>query len=105
LCPPPLAPSARRPARYTAGRPRLLAGDFNAWPTRHPALHARRGNTQPTHPAAAPKRTIDYVIAPATWQLFEYRVLDTEVSDHRPVFARFRCPRAECGSPVRGDHD
>jgi hypothetical protein len=23
------------------------------------------------------------------------------VSDHRPVFARFRCPHAECGSQRR----
>jgi endonuclease/exonuclease/phosphatase family metal-dependent hydrolase len=97
---------------YTAGRATLLAGDFNAWPT-HASLDLVRAanrftrvmDAQPTHPADAPKRTIDYVIAPSTWALLEYRVLDTHVSDHRPVFARFRCPRAECASRDRGHPD
>ena len=88
---------------HSAGRPTLLAGDFNARPT-HESLELARATQrftrivdQPTHPARAPRRTIDYILAPSTWELLEYRVLDTQVSDHRPVFARFRCPAAECG--------
>lgn len=90
---------------YSSGRPALLAGDLNAWPT-HPSLDLVRTakrftpvvDRQPTYPAGRPSRTIDYILAPSTWELLEYRVLDARVSDHRPVFARFRCPRAECGS-------
>lgn len=90
---------------YSAGRPTLLAGDFNAWPT-HASLDLVRATNrftrvvgdQPTHPADAPKRAIDFIVAPAGWELLEYRVLDTQVSDHRPVFARFRCPAAVCGA-------
>lgn len=89
---------------YSSGRATLLAGDFNAWPT-HASLDLVRATkrftavetAQPTHPADAPKRVIDYIVAPATWEILEYRVIDMQVSDHRPVFARFRCPRAECG--------
>jgi endonuclease/exonuclease/phosphatase family metal-dependent hydrolase len=89
---------------YTAGRATLLAGDFNAWPT-HASLGVVRAShrftrivdDQPTYPAAAPRRTIDFILAPADWELLEYRALDSQASDHRPVFARFRCPSAVCG--------
>ena len=89
---------------HTAGHPTILAGDFNAWPT-HASLDLVRAadrftgvvDDQPTFPAKRPTRVIDYIVAPSTWQVLEYRVLDTQVSDHRPIFARFRCPPEECG--------
>ncbi len=92
---------------FTAGRATLLAGDFNAWPT-HASMDLVRATNrftrvvgdQPTHPSdpsARRPRTIDFVLAPADWELLEYRVLDSQASDHRPVFARFRCPNAVCG--------
>ncbi|MDX2167718.1 MAG: endonuclease/exonuclease/phosphatase family protein [Deltaproteobacteria bacterium] len=91
---------------FTAGRETLLAGDFNAWPD-HASLAlvrdsqrftAVRGD-QLTFPATRPNRTIDFIVAPASWELLEYRVLDSRASDHRPVFARLRCPSAVCGEP------
>jgi endonuclease/exonuclease/phosphatase family metal-dependent hydrolase len=92
---------------FSAGRETLLAGDFNAWPT-HPSLALVRDSQrftavrddQLTFPSNRPNRTIDFIVAPASWELLEYRVLDTQASDHRPVFARFRCPRAVCGSAL-----
>ena len=102
----------RQVLEHTAGRPTLLAGDFNAWPT-HASLDLVRAadrftgvvDDQPTFPAKRPTRVIDYIVAPSTWQVLEYRVLDTQISDHRPIFARFRCPRAECGSEQRSGQD
>jgi endonuclease/exonuclease/phosphatase family metal-dependent hydrolase len=92
---------------FTAGRETLLAGDFNAWPD-HASMALVRDSQrftavrsdQLTFPSNRPNRTIDFIVAPVGWELLEYRVLDTQASDHRPVFARFRCPPALCGSAL-----
>lgn len=84
---------------YIGDRPALLAGDFNAEPeTRPMQLLLATGrfsgfsSEPPTFPARAPKRRIDYILAPAAWTLVESRVLDTGVSDHLAVLSVFRIP-------------
>ncbi len=85
--------------KFTKGQRSILGGDFNAWPT-HRSLDLVRESKrfgpvvaqEATHPAKRPKRTIDYVVAPPEWEILEYTVLDSQVSDHRPVYARYRVP-------------
>ena len=43
-----------------------------------------------TFPSDAPNRQIDYIFAPASWELLEHRVIQTDVSDHLPIISRFR---------------
>lgn len=82
---------------YLDGRPALLAGDFNACP-HEPPMQLLRETGQfsgafdgPfTFPAAAPQQKIDYILAPAAWQLLEHRVLPGTASDHRPIISTFR---------------
>lgn len=80
-------------------RPGILAGDFNAKP--YQAQLARLRNSgrfsgafdgAPTAPASAPEVRIDYVFAPATWEHLRTEVVDSQLSDHRPVFSEFRLP-------------
>lgn len=84
----------------TAGRPVLLAGDFNAVPG-SPSMELFRASGRftglvdgpPTFPASAPDRRLDHVLAPSTWTLVEARVVDTGASDHLAVVAVFELPR------------
>lgn len=86
-------------AALLAGRPALLAGDLNAEPggealaaLRATGLFAGGFDGPPTFPASAPRRRIDYVLAPRGWTVVEERVLPSELSDHRPVVARLARP-------------
>lgn len=84
---------------YVAHRPALLAGDFNAEP-RTPSMSRLRESGRfsgaldgdPTFPAHAPTRRIDYILAPSSWTLVEQRVVDPGVSDHRAVVSVFQLP-------------
>lgn len=92
--------------------PVILAGDFNSTPAGFPfhespppeigewnaiQLVNRNGfQVRPaadpaakdfTYPARQPDRVIDWIAVPAAWRFVEYRVLDTRLSDHRPVLA------------------
>lgn len=78
----------------------LLAGDFNARPddpsiklVRETGRYAGTLYSPPTFPADKPDRTIDFIFAPASWELLEHRVVETEVSDHRPVITVFSVSR------------
>jgi endonuclease/exonuclease/phosphatase (EEP) superfamily protein YafD len=44
------------------------------------------------HDLAAPSKPIriDYLFAPAEWELIEERAIENDASDHRAVVARFR---------------
>jgi len=92
----------------------FIAGDFNSTPTGMPGsqLAAGNGNTidrldesnlfsRPsmandkanfTFPSHDPRSTIDWIMAPFAFEFVEYRVLQTDLSDHLPVFARVRVP-------------
>lgn len=82
---------------FVGERPAILAGDFNARPDEPSIELVRRsgkfsGNFEgpKTYPSDKPDQRIDYIFAPAGWKLLDERVIDDEVSDHRPVVATFR---------------
>jgi len=76
----------------------LLAGDFNAQPG-SPSLRAISDSGRfatggdmdgpPTFVNATRSMRIDFVFAPLAWSVGAARVLEAEVSDHRPVLAEF----------------
>lgn len=75
--------------------PALLAGDFNAQPHEPPMQWLRatgRFAGRFDGPATFPGdgQRLDYILAPAGWELVEERVIEADASDHRPVYARFR---------------
>lgn len=85
--------------RFVGQEPALLGGDFNAQPdTESMRLLAESGLFQgarsraPTFPADRPTRRIDYVLAPRSWEVVSQEVLETTLSDHRPVLSVFRVP-------------
>src|SRR5258708_5178095 len=82
---------------YAGDKEAILAGDFNALPD-WPSIELVRASGHfagvvdgpKTFPSEVPERRLDYIFAPAAWELIEERVLDNDVSDHRPVVATFR---------------
>ena len=95
--------------------PLLAAGDFNSTPSSYPLsrqsetgenaldllLASEAFTTQPlcepaleelTFRSFEPINAIDWVLIPADWELAEYRVLDSQHSDHRPVIAEIELP-------------
>lgn len=78
----------------------ILAGDFNARPDEPSIELVRRsgrfsGNFDgpQTYPSDIPDQRIDFIFAPAGWELVDERVIDDQVSDHRAVVATFRVPK------------
>jgi endonuclease/exonuclease/phosphatase family metal-dependent hydrolase len=93
-----------------AGLPCIVAGDLNStrrdwpgaqrdaegrtalgWLLESAPLRAFRGITPHarwmTFPADAPRKTIDWILATPGWRFVDYRVIDSRLSDHRPVIA------------------
>lgn len=87
---------------YVGDRPAILAGDFNAYPD-SPSIQLLRStehftgewNGPFTFSAKDPHQTIDFVFAPADWELLEHRVDPITPSDHLPVVSVFRAPAGE----------
>ena len=87
---------------YCAGKPTILAGDFNADPDTA-SIHAISnskafvGNFTPdkTFPADDPTQTLDYIFAPSQWRLVQHRVLIGNASDHRAVVSTFERPEGK----------
>ncbi|MGE3804099.1 MAG: endonuclease/exonuclease/phosphatase family protein [Gemmataceae bacterium] len=82
---------------YAGPREAILAGDFNAEPDDDSIQLVKQSGQfsgvfagHKTFPSDRPARQIDFIFAPASWELVEYRVLESEVSDHRPVVSVFR---------------
>jgi endonuclease/exonuclease/phosphatase family metal-dependent hydrolase len=82
---------------YAGTRDAILAGDFNAEPgdasiqlIRDSKRFAGVFDGKPTFPSDQPSRQIDFIFVPAGWELLDWRVLDTQASDHRPVVSVFR---------------
>jgi len=79
------------------GTPAILAGDFNARPS-SPSIKAVRDSQRfagmfdgpPTFRSNRPSRTIDYIFAPASWELLEHHTVCDEASDHCAVVSTFR---------------
>ncbi|HYC75995.1 MAG TPA: endonuclease/exonuclease/phosphatase family protein [Planctomycetota bacterium] len=94
--------NARHTARIlelTAGRDLLLAGDYNARPHESSMLAIKASGRFVgamegpwTHKTYGRTSRIDYVLAPPGWTHLETQVIENDVSDHRPVVARFRVP-------------
>ncbi len=94
--------------------PLLVMGDFNAAPAGYIAgrkdasgantlqlmLDSKAFTTSPfgspsershcTFPATKPDRIIDWIFCTAPWQVVEKKIVQTELSDHLPVFARLK---------------
>ncbi|MEM8943794.1 MAG: endonuclease/exonuclease/phosphatase family protein [Planctomycetota bacterium] len=94
-----------------SGGPTVVAGDLNSTPPGLPNSKAdsagqnaigvfdhsdllRRsprefldGQNQLTFPADQPSQAIDWILAPADWRFSDYRVVQSTLSDHRPVLA------------------
>jgi len=84
---------------YAKDGPAILAGDFNAEPHNESIrliADSKRFTAvmeEPrTYPSDKPRRRIDFIFAPANWTLLEHRVVDSVLSDHKPVVCRFRLP-------------
>ena len=74
-------------------RPSVLLGDLNAQP-HHAEIRMLaeagllpRQPAVPTYPADQPRRQIDYIMTTDGLTLVELRTVDTDASDHLPVFA------------------
>lgn len=84
---------------FAGDRSALLAGDFNA-ELHSPAIRRLldtgkfgvRLDGSPTYNSHNPEHQIDYIFAPADWQLLEYTVIPSDLSDHLPVLATYRIP-------------
>lgn len=82
---------------FIGDRPAVLAGDFNNRPE-NASIKLIRGTGRfagefegaPTFFEGARAERIDYVFAPAGWELLESRVVPDDTSDHRPLVCRFR---------------
>ena len=82
---------------FCGDSPAIMAGDFNANPG-EPSIELLLelcrwidlADSPPTYPSDKPAQRIDFILAPATWELIEERVIERNVSDHRPVVSTFR---------------
>lgn len=80
-----------------AGRPAMVAGDFNAWPGT-PSLKAWEGSGlfsgsirgPDTIPSDKPDRRIDYILAPRDWEELSHHTAGGTASDHLAVVSVFR---------------
>jgi endonuclease/exonuclease/phosphatase family metal-dependent hydrolase len=82
---------------YIGDRPAILAGDFNNRPeersiklVRDSGKFAGEFDGPPTFFEGKRAERIDFIFAPAGWELLESRVIADDVSDHRPLVCRFR---------------
>jgi endonuclease/exonuclease/phosphatase family metal-dependent hydrolase len=87
----------RQILEWLGDRPAMLAGDFNAQPNQAPMKLLRESAKFAGEWAGAPtyfdgdrKERIDYILAPAAWELIDAKVIADDTSDHRPLVSRFR---------------
>lgn len=85
---------------FVADRPAVLAGDFNNRPEDRSIKLIRESGKfggafdgPPTFFEGERKERIDYVFAPAGWELLDHRVIENDTSDHRPLVCRFMVTR------------
>lgn len=87
----------RQLLEFVGDRPAILAGDFNNRPKdrsialiRDSGKFAGEFDGAPTFFEGTRAERIDYIFAPAAWELLESRVIADDTSDHRPLVCRFR---------------
>jgi endonuclease/exonuclease/phosphatase (EEP) superfamily protein YafD len=88
---------ARQLLEFVGDRPAVLAGDFNNRPgersiklLRDSGRFAGEWDGPPTFFEGKRAERLDYIFAPASWELLESRVIADDTSDHRPLVCRFR---------------
>lgn len=88
---------ARQLLEFVGDRPAVLAGDFNNRPgersmklLRDSGRFAGAWDGPPTFFEGKRAERLDYVLAPASWELLDARVIADDTSDHRPLVSRFR---------------
>ncbi len=59
-------------------------------PFRGPDIDPAAADAWFSFPSRKPDRVIDWIFVPASWTLEDYRVLPSDLSDHRPLVARVR---------------
>jgi endonuclease/exonuclease/phosphatase family metal-dependent hydrolase len=96
----------------TSGAPIVAGGDFNSTPD-NPVLQplAAAGlrdawtecGSGPglTYPAASPVKRIDYLFLSSGMQCATAEVIDTQVSDHRPLLVTLRLASLAHGKPIK----
>ncbi|MBN9523693.1 endonuclease/exonuclease/phosphatase family protein [bacterium] len=91
------AAQARQLLDFICDRPCVLAGDFNNRPGeesirlfRDSGRFAGAFDGPPTFFEGKRTERLDYIFAPAGWELIDHRVIADDTSDHRPVVCRFR---------------
>lgn len=75
---------------FAGNQPTILAGDFNSAPykpTIQKIIDTGRFQCQSS--------VLDYIFAPKTWELVKHQVIESDLSDHRPVLSTFRIPPAD----------
>jgi endonuclease/exonuclease/phosphatase family metal-dependent hydrolase len=82
---------------YIGPRDAILAGDFNNRPEeksiqliRASGRFAGEFDGAPTFFEGKRAERIDFIFAPASWELLESRVIADDTSDHRPLVSRFK---------------
>jgi endonuclease/exonuclease/phosphatase family metal-dependent hydrolase len=87
----------RQILEWLGDRPAMLAGDFNAKPNQPPMKLLRESNKfagewdgAPTYFDGDRKERIDFILAPAAWELIDTKVIADDTSDHHPLVSRFR---------------
>lgn len=82
---------------YVGDRPAILAGDFNNRPeersiklVRDSGKFAGEFGGGPTFFEGKRAERLDYIFAPAAWELLDAKVIPDDASDHRPLVCRFR---------------
>ncbi|QDU22750.1 endonuclease/exonuclease/phosphatase family protein [Urbifossiella limnaea] len=91
------AAQARQLLEFIGDRSCVLAGDFNNRPgeesirlVRDSGRFSGAFDGPPTYFEGKRAERLDYVFAPAAWELLESRVVPDDTSDHRPLVCRFR---------------
>lgn len=91
------AAQARQLLDFVGDRPCVLAGDFNNRPGEESIRLFRDSGRfggafdgPPTYFEGKRAERLDYVFAPAGWELIDHRVIPDDTSDHRPLVCRFR---------------
>ncbi|HYH66486.1 MAG TPA: endonuclease/exonuclease/phosphatase family protein [Urbifossiella sp.] len=91
------AAQARQLLEFVGDQPCVLAGDFNNRPGeesirlfRDSGRFSGAFDGPPTYFEGKRAERLDYVFAPAGWELIDHRVIPDDTSDHRPLVCRFR---------------